>query len=534
MRNKLWLVLSAVFCLLPAFAFGDGGPANADEKPMLRAAIFVQNRAGEEFRDKLDVLNDLITTRLTEKGFSIIDGDAAIRKSLRQLEAAAGKSGADVEEAITGASALRIAQMIGADYIIVATINPMGKETKSFSGYGTRTQNNILYLRIALKVLEGNQGRSVYGDTVIVSERVSAGENLSVETSEIVPRLLDAGAQRIAENVSSKVERIRNVQVKSVPTVEVTVQSNVEGAAVELSQGERDTIFIGELQVKPSVIEAAKRQGRGLELNRALESLDTQFISALNGTRVFQLVERKRFSDLKLEQDFAQSGNVDESDSRAAQAGKMTGARFAFLPVVDAFEDSAETAEYQKIGRADLNRKLFLSATVQVIDTTSGKVLSDSPSVQLAREEVVEGGRPGQVRGSEQALVALAKDTAQKLSRELVGLLRPAKVLAVTGKQIMINRGSEAGFGTGDLVEIYATQDVKDDDTGEVYRNEVPVGQAIVDRLDKKQSFARLSGDDMGIAKGCIVRPIKAKPVKSEPVADEPLTPGSGDKPLKW
>lgn len=305
-------------------------------------------------------------------------------------------------------------------------------------------------------------------------------------------------------------------------------------SAAELSKGEKDTIFIGELKVQPSVVEAAKQQGRMLELKSALESLDTQFINALNGTRIFQLVERKRFSDLKLEQDFAQSGNLDQDDKNAARAGKMAGAKFIFLPVVDGFEDRADTVEYQAIGRADLNRKMFLSVTVQVVDTSTGKLLPDAPSVQLDKVEKVDKGRLGQVSGSAQALVALAKEMAQKLSSELVGVLRPAKVLSVTGRQIMINRGSEAGFGQGDQVEIYATQEVKDDDTGEIFRNEVPVGQATVERLDKKQSFAKISGDDLGITKGCVVRIVSAKPPRPEPVAATETTPGSSEKPLKW
>jgi curli biogenesis system outer membrane secretion channel CsgG len=304
--------------------------------------------------------------------------------------------------------------------------------------------------------------------------------------------------------------------------------------AASLTQGEKDTIFIGELKVQPSVIEGARKKGRGHELNRILETLDTQFISALNGTRVFQLVDRKRFSDLKLEQDFAQSGNVDQDDKHAAKSGKMAGAKFAFLPMVDTFEDRSETSEYQKIGRSDMKRKLYLSVTVQVIDTTSGKLLPDSPSVQLKREESVEGGRLGQVSGSEEAIVELAREMAQKLSQELVGLLRPAKILSVTGKQIMINRGSEAGFAKGDLVEIYASQDVKDEDSGEIFRNEVPVGRATVIRLDKKSCYATIGGDDMGITKGCLVRSIQTKSSKAELAAEDVSASGSGDKPLKW
>lgn len=325
-----------------------------------------------------------------------------------------------------------------------------------------------------------------------------------------------------------------------VVTVVVSLLAPVLLSAAELSHGEKDTIFVGELKVQPSVIESAEKQGRGIELKKTIQSLDAQFIAALNATRVFQLVERKRKGALELEQSFAAVA-VDPNDKNVAQAGKMAGARFAFLPQIDGFEDRAETVEYQAIGRAALDRKLFLSAVVQVVDTTTGKLLPDSPSIQLTRRETIENARFGQASGSDKLLVELAKEMAQKVSQELVSLLRPAKILAITGKQIILNRGNDAGFNKGDTIELYAFQNVKDEETGEIYRNEVPVGQATIVRLDKKQSFAMIMGEDLGIMKGCIARVIrpegKVEPEKKSVASDsnaDRLTPGSSDKPLKW
>jgi hypothetical protein len=278
-----------------------------------------------------------------------------------------------------------------------------------------------------------------------------------------------------------------------------------------------------------------------------VNSLENQFTSALSATRVFLLVERNRKGDIELEQGFAAIA-VDPNDKNAARTGKMAGAKFAFLPQVDGFEDSSETAEYQAIGRESITRKLFLSATVQVVDTTSGKLLPDSPSIQLTKIEVIENARIGQFSGSDEIIVALAKEMAKKLSQDVVALLRPAKVLTVTGRQVMFNRGSEAGFNKGDLVEIYTIQNVKDEDSGEVFHNEVPVGQAVINRIDKNQSYAAISGDDIGITKGCVVRFLKtavARAAEGEapPDATQPdfgsrggpgNSPGSSEKPLKW
>jgi hypothetical protein len=219
----------------------------------LRAAIFIQNRAGAEFTDKLDVLNDLLTTRLTEKGFSVIDRSVVVAKfrEARDLEpalqrdvstlekAAEGSNGSGgIESALSGASALRIAQMIGADYLVMASLTSFGQEIRTFKGEGTHfgssNKSYIYTLRISAKVLEGNQGGTVYGDTVSVAERVAVVENLRIESNDIVNKLLDAAALKVAENIGDKVQKIRDVRVKTVPVVEFSVQSNVEGATVEL------------------------------------------------------------------------------------------------------------------------------------------------------------------------------------------------------------------------------------------------------------------------------------------------------------
>jgi len=319
-------------------------------------------------------------------------------------------------------------------------------------------------------------------------------------------------------------------------------------SAAGLSPGEKDTIYIGAVQVQPSVVESARKHGTTTELRRLADSLETQFIASLNATRVFQLVERKRKADLEAEQDFAAEA-VAPDDKSAAQSGRMAGAKFAFLPQIDGFEDDAEPVYHAAIDRSAMSRKLFLSAVVQIVDTTSGKLLPDAPSIQLTKSEEVARSSSGQVTGSDQFIVALAREMAQKLSQEIVVLLRPAKVLSVSGRQIMFNRGTESGFEKGDLVEIYATQQVKDDDSGEVFMNETPVGQAIIIRLDKKQSFANISGDDLGIIKGAVVRKLKSAAARRSEAETQPpdptipkleatdpaeTTPGSSEKPLKW
>jgi hypothetical protein len=227
---------------------------------------------------------------------------------------------------------------------------------------------------------------------------------------------------------------------------------------------------------------------------------------------------------------------------------KMAGAKYVFLPQLDGFEDRTETLQYQEVGRSSVNRKVFLSAVVQIEDTTTSGIMPDAPTVQLERMETMSMVQQGALMESDKFLVMLAKDMANQLCQKVVAVLRPAKVLDVTGKQIMINRGTEAGFNQGDLLEVYTAQDIVDDDTGEKFRKEIPIGKARLVRVDSRQGFALIEGEDMGIQKGCIVRTVQpssrtvTKAVgdlddasKPEPANNvDSLSPGSSEKPIKF
>ncbi len=323
-------------------------------------------------------------------------------------------------------------------------------------------------------------------------------------------------------------------------------------AEEQLAKGEQSGIYIGQLEVQPSVIEAAKKAGKELSLKRTAQSLDTQFISALSATRVFQIVERKRKADLEQEQGYSAAA-VDLNDKNAAQLGKMAGAKYVLLPQIDGFEDMVDVQEYKDIERYSMRRKLYMSVTVTVIDTSTGRYLPDVANVQLSKEEVVDNARNTKfLEGSDSLNVNLAKDIANSLCQEVVALIRPAKVLAVTGQQVMINRGIPAGFKQGAEVEFFAYEEVKDEDSGETYRNEVLVGKGSISRSDSKQSYAKLAGKDLGVTKGSIVKVVKTKPALQEDVpesapggsfpkapADNSIdqtetTPGSSEKPLQF
>jgi len=249
-------VLVVVRVLMGVFAMPllSWGQAPASDKPMLRTAIFVQNRASPDFQKSVETLNDLITTKLTEKGFSIIDKDVVIaafkearddRDPVREEQKvktdnlAVTKTEATVENVLTSASALRIAQMINADYLVFATINSAGRETREFKGqdtaYGADMKATIYTLRIALKVMEGRQGGTVYGDVVTATEKIAKTKNYESDSTDTVNKLLDDGSTLIADRVESRLGRIRD-SLGATPSLvaEFSVNCNILNATVEL------------------------------------------------------------------------------------------------------------------------------------------------------------------------------------------------------------------------------------------------------------------------------------------------------------
>ena len=134
--------------------------AEPGDQSIRKAAIFVENRAGQAFDAKVPVLEDFITSRITEKGFSVISREVVI-DSLKNYDSENNKSpdGEKLDTLLSNnTSALRLAQLMGADYIIMTSITSFGTEKKSFKGYGVETVNIITNLRASYKILEGVQG----------------------------------------------------------------------------------------------------------------------------------------------------------------------------------------------------------------------------------------------------------------------------------------------------------------------------------------------------------------------------------------
>ncbi len=266
--------------------------------PLRKVAIIVENRAGAQLNDKVAVFEDLLSSRIAGKGYSIISRDVTLNAlktypsvgvavssqsavkanaavashshttaagsahdELTQTTALHGKTestlGTDVipqginvssieaaqtdsskytggqtnagsefshgsasvelaqsdsakfditpdttklDQALSDStSALRLAQNLGADFILIPSLATYGTEKKTYNGNGISTINVTHTLRVSCKIVEAGAGGALKGNMVTASKTIRQTGDLQVDSSEVVNDLLDDAASQLAD-----------------------------------------------------------------------------------------------------------------------------------------------------------------------------------------------------------------------------------------------------------------------------------------------------------------------------------------------
>jgi hypothetical protein len=167
------------------------------------AAIFSSNHADKSLDEKLPALEDFISSRITEKGFSVISREVTVG-ALSSLQKDSKQT--SVEQMLNSSSSvLRLAQMLGANYIVMATISSYGTDKQTSDAYDVKTTTVIQNLRVSYKILDGLRGGTLAGDAFKLSNTNRYTANSHTESSDVVNDLLDQSSVKIAESVGAKV-----------------------------------------------------------------------------------------------------------------------------------------------------------------------------------------------------------------------------------------------------------------------------------------------------------------------------------------
>ena len=148
-----------------------GTSALAAEDTSYTTAVIVNNRAGAEYDSQLPVLEDLLAGKLSDQGFSIMSRDLII-DAARDLNPASGDDYASSlsDQLVDQSSALRLAQSMGADYILSSSITSLSKRKRNVNAYGVKLANYVYTLRLSYTVVDANGGGSVTGGVVTATK----------------------------------------------------------------------------------------------------------------------------------------------------------------------------------------------------------------------------------------------------------------------------------------------------------------------------------------------------------------------------
>lgn len=164
------------------------------------AALQLKNNAGPSLESHLGAFEDSISSRFNNEGLKIISARGAI-------DSASGQEDSTAAGVLDGSSLQRLAQSLGAEFALSATITSYNKNTKTYDTYGVKGTNIIHTLRVSYQLLDTADGGSVLSDTISTSATVRQTENLSDDGGDTLSQLLDEAASKLAEAFAAKTKR---------------------------------------------------------------------------------------------------------------------------------------------------------------------------------------------------------------------------------------------------------------------------------------------------------------------------------------
>lgn len=296
--------------------------------------------------------------------------------------------------------------------------------------------------------------------------------------------------------------------MKTLPLLTAALIAAAGSLAPQIAFAQKETLVVMAIRPTPSLTKAVAKSSKSTSLDRVLESLDNQLIDRLNATRKFELLARSDLKDVLREQSLAASGNLDALDKNTAKQFKLAGAKYILVATVDDFQDFTERATFQGTGTSATKRAIRLSTVGKIYDATSGKLL-ESANFQLGNKDISENRSYSTKDGelSDELLVAIAREMADRLANRVADVIFPAKVLVRRDKQITINRGDGTGIAVDQIWNVYAVgEELIDPDTKEsLGKEEVLVGKARIVSVQPKTATAEVL-EDTGIDKGAVLR----------------------------
>ncbi len=201
-----------------------------------KVAIFVKNQTRVPgMDDEVDGIRDRIGAELAGAGMIIMD-QAEIAGGFNRYKVTTDEERAGLVAGVfTGGSTVRVAQMLGCDYIMVVNIVRASVAQRTAGGRPV----TIFTLNMSTKVNEAVQGSSVYGSNwsrklPVPGEAAAADDALNYYND-----LVDQWSQETGEEISQKAPTWRRVDATPVQVVSFSVSTTIDELIKGLESGVR-------------------------------------------------------------------------------------------------------------------------------------------------------------------------------------------------------------------------------------------------------------------------------------------------------
>jgi TolB-like protein len=181
-------------------------------------------------------LNTVIPNVLTENLINSGQFDFFERE---QLDAILREQGLQTAGMVNPSTAVALGNLSGIDYILTGEIVDFGREVRSFSGYGVRTDTVFYRLEAAVRILETETGRIVFSRTERAEEKQNQGSTTRVIDTAIDSRLGRVVANRLTDAILSA-PVFREQEDDSPAAALISITSEPANASVEI-----DGVFYG-------------------------------------------------------------------------------------------------------------------------------------------------------------------------------------------------------------------------------------------------------------------------------------------------
>lgn len=232
----------------------------AATKPL--AALFVRNLAGDAMAAHLSRIEEMVLAEFAGKGFRVMSASDATRAVSRMAAQTVEERQAPdpVEEAInSNTNALRLAQNLESDFLLVVSVNSLSQETHEISMHDVQREVENTRLQLSYRMAHSGWGDQVLGGNVESTVTRSRSANYRATGTGHIDRLVQDAVKKLgaeydrksAELIASKPEILATTAREEVSFSIVCTVQDLSVPDIVLSQSGDYTVGSSTLEITP-------------------------------------------------------------------------------------------------------------------------------------------------------------------------------------------------------------------------------------------------------------------------------------------